>query len=188
MGNSHRLVLRICRGGLFLALLCVIGMFSIPLGDNVKVSLQWLAVLVICFLADGVLDALLVTGCYLLLGLVLPIYAGFSAGITPTFGFVIGFVLATPVLYFMNKIPMLHPILRMALASLSGLLVVYGAGTTFMALYLQWDLGRTLLVSVVPYLPFDAAKIALAIAITMMIPSPARNRIKPKKTEEPEGK
>ncbi|MBQ7250783.1 MAG: biotin transporter BioY [Bacilli bacterium] len=161
---------RIAKDGVLLALLCVIGMFSIPLADNVKVSLQLYAVLVLCFLVDGFLDALLITGCYLLMGLFLPIYAGFGAGITPTFGYVIGFVLASPVLYFLNRLP-IHKIPRLILASLAGTLIIYVSGTIFMMLYLNWDLPKTLLVSIVPYLPFDAVKIALAILTYLAMPS-----------------
>ena len=161
---------RIAKDGVLLALLCVIGMFSIPLGDNVKVSLQLYAVILLCFLVDGFLDAILITGCYLLMGLLLPIYAGFTSGITPTFGFVIGFVLASPVLYFMNRIP-IHRIPRLILAALAGTLVVYTSGTVFMMAYLNWGIGTTLMVSVVPYLPFDAVKIALVVLTYLAMPS-----------------
>ncbi len=161
---------RICKSALLLASLCLIGMFSIPLGANIKVSLQLLVVFVLCLIADGVVDVLLVTGCYLLMGLFLPIYAGFSAGITPTFGFVIGFVVAAPGIYCFNRFVRLPSILRMVLACLAGLLVVYLIGTIFMMLYLDWGLGKTLLVSVVPYLAFDAAKIALAVVIAKALP------------------
>ena len=102
MGRKN-LVRRLCRNAILLALLCVIGMFSVPLGDNVKVSLQLLIVFLIALLAEGVVDTLIVTGCYVLLGLFMPIYAGFSSGITPTFGFVLGFVLAAPVVYLFNR-------------------------------------------------------------------------------------
>ncbi len=160
---------RIAKDGVLLALLCVIGMFSIPLGDNIKVSLQLYAVMLLCFLVDGFLDALLITGCYLLMGLILPVYAGFNSGITPTFGYVIGFVLASPVYYFMNRIP-IHKIPRLILSCLAGTLLVYVSGTVFMMLYLQWDLGKTLMVSIVPYLPFDAIKIALVIVTYLAMP------------------
>lgn len=161
---------RIAKDGVLLALLCVIGMFSIPLGDNIKVSLQLYAVMVLCFLADSFLDAILITGCYLLMGLVLPIYAGFNTGISATFGFVIGFVLAAPVYYFLNRLP-LPKVLRLIIAGIAGTLVVYAAGTVFMMLYLNWDIGKTLMVSVVPYLPFDAIKIALAIITYLAMPT-----------------
>ena len=164
------LVSRIAKNGILLAVLCVIGMFSIPLGANIKVSLQLLGVMIICFLVEGVVDALVITGCYLGIGMLLPVYAGFSAGISPTWGFVLGFVLAAPVYYFVSRIPKLPRALTMAIAGVVGTLVVYAAGTIFMMLYLNWGLGETLLVAVVPYLPFDAGKIALAILLIYALP------------------
>ncbi|MCR5078799.1 MAG: biotin transporter BioY [Bacilli bacterium] len=170
MDDSSKVVKRIAKDGILLALLCVMGMFSIPFGENIKVSLQLYMVMVICLLADSVFDCLIITGSYLALGMFLPIYAGFASGISPTFGFVIGFVLASPVFYFLNKIK-LPAVFRMALACLGGLIVVYAAGSVFMMLYLGWDIGKTLMVSVVPYLPFDAIKIALAILTVLAMPA-----------------
>ena len=155
---------RICIDGLYLAILCLVGMISFPLGDNIKVSLQVFIVFLVCLLSPGVLDCLLICGCYLLMGLFLPIYAGLVSGITPTFGFVIGFVVASPAIYFLNKIK-LYEIPRMGLACFVGLLIVYACGTIFMMAYLSWDLGPTLLVSVVPYIPFDLLKIVVAVII-----------------------
>lgn len=168
---------RLCFDGLMLASLCVVGMFSIPFGDNVKVSLQLLMVFLICLLSPSVLDCLLITGCYLLLGLFLPIYAGFHAGITPTFGFVIGFVVASPAIYFLNQLP-LPKALRMILACLGGLLLIYFVGTLFFCLYLPMDVGPALFITVVPYLPFDAIKIGLAIAVALALPERLLLRIK----------
>ena len=162
---------RIAKNGILLALMCVMGMFSIPFADNVKVSLQLYMVFVICLLCDAFYDAMIITGCYLLIGLFLPVYAGFASGISPTFGFVIGFVVASPVIYFMNRIPRIPRAVRMALACLAGTLIVYIAGTMFMMLYLNWDIGKTLMVSVVPYLGFDAVKIVLAILTVLAMPS-----------------
>ena len=168
--STHSLVRRLTKNALMLALLCVVGMFSIPLGDNIKVSLQLLIVMIICLSADGVVDCIIVTGCYLGLGLFAPVYAGFSSGISPTFGFVISFVVASPVYYFMNKLPIRFSILRMAIACFTGLIVVYAIGAVFLMLYLNLEFGKSLMISVVPYIPFDLIKIALAIAIIKAIP------------------
>ena len=168
--KTHTLIQRITRNAFLLALLCVVGMFSIPLGDNIKVSLQLWVVFLICFLADGFLDCIIITGCYLLLGLFLPIYAGFSFGISPTFGFVISFVVASPLIHLLNRHLPLPKIAKMAIACLLGLVVVYAIGSLFMCLYLEWSYLSTLLVAVVPYLPFDAIKIVLAILSMLALP------------------
>ena len=153
-----------------LALMCIIGMFSIPLGANIKVSLQLLMVFIICFTLPSVIDCIFIMALYLLLGLFMPIYAGFNAVISPTFGYVISFVVISPVIYFINKIPKIPSILRMIIACLIGLIICYFIGTLFMMLYLKWDIQTTLLVSVVPYIPFDILKIVLAILIVMVLP------------------
>ena len=155
---------------IMLALMCIIGMFSIPLGANIKVSLQLLMVFIICFTLPSVIDCIFIMALYLLLGLFMPIYAGFNAGISPTFGYVISFVVISPVIYFINKIPKMPSILRMIIACLIGLIICYFIGTLFMMLYLKWDIQTTLLVSVVPYIPFDILKIVLAILIVMVLP------------------
>lgn len=168
--SEPSLTRRLTKNALFLALLCVIGMFSFPLGDNIKVSLQLLIVMIICFLADGVVDCLIVTGCYLALGLFLPIYAGFTANVSPTFGFVISFVAVSPVYYFLNRLPLRNDILRMAIASVAGLVLVYLIGSVFLMLYLSIDYGKAFMVSVVPYIPFDLIKIVLAIITVKALP------------------
>lgn len=177
MDDRTLIIKRIAKDGILLALLCVMGMFSIPFGENVKVSLQLYMVMVICLLADSVFDCITITGCYLALGMFLPIYAGFASGISPTFGFVIGFVLASPVYYFLNKIK-LPSIARMAIACVGGLIVVYATGSIFMMLYLSWPLDKTLMVSIVPYLPFDAVKIALAILTVIAMPEMVKGKEK----------
>ena len=168
--DKHNVVRRICKNGVLLALMCIVGMFSIPLGANIKVSLQLLMVFLICLISESVIDCLLITTLYLLLGLVVPFYAGFSAGISPTFGFVISFVVISPIIFFLNKIPKLYPPLRMFIACFVGLLVCYLIGSIFMILYLKWEILPTLAVSVVPYIPFDIAKIIVAILVVMLLP------------------
>lgn len=173
--DRNRLVKRICKNGVLLALMCIVGMFSIPLGANVKVSLQLLMVFLICLISESFIDCLIITSLYLLLGLVLPFYAGFNVGISPTFGFVISFVVISPAIYFLNKIPKIYPPLRMFIACFVGLLICYAIGSVFMMLYLKWDFVPTLTVSVVPYIPFDIAKIVVAILVVMLLPENVKN-------------
>ena len=168
--KSKITVRRITYNAVMLALLCVLGMLALPLGTNIKVSVQLLFVFVIALTASSWIDTIIVTGLYLVLGLFMPIYAGFGFGLSPTFGYVISFVVISPLIYFLNKLPKLRPILRMSIACVSGLLVCYTIGTIFMMLYLSWDLGATLLVSVVPYIPFDIFKIVVAILIVLILP------------------
>ncbi|MBR5996968.1 MAG: biotin transporter BioY [Bacilli bacterium] len=160
---------RIAKNAIMLAMLCIIGMFSIPLGDNIKVSLQLLMVFIIGLTVTTFYDGIIITGLYLLLGLFAPIYAGFSAGVTPTFGFVISFVVIAPLLYFLNKLPIKNQFVRMAIACVISLIVCYFIGSLFLALYLHLDIQKALLIAVVPYVPFDIAKIVIAVLVVSIL-------------------
>ena len=160
---------RITKNAIMLAMLCIIGMFSIPLGDNIKVSLQLLMVFIIGLTIDAFYDGIIITGLYLLLGLFAPIYAGFNAGVTPTFGFVISFVVIAPLLYFLNKLPIKNQFVRMSIACVVSLIVCYIIGSLFLALYLHLDIQKALLIAVVPYVPFDIAKIVIAVLVVSIL-------------------
>ena len=160
---------RITKNAFMLAMLCIIGMFSIPLGDNIKVSLQLLMVFIIGLTIDTFYDGIIITGLYLGLGMFAPIYAGFHAGITPTFGFVISFVVIAPLLYFLNKLPIKNQFVRMSIACVVSLIVCYIIGSLFLALYLHLDIQKALLISVVPYVPFDIAKIVIAVLVVSIL-------------------
>ena len=167
---DQKVVRRITKNAIMLAMLCVIGMIALPLGDNIKVSLQLLMVFIIGLTASSVFDSLIVTSLYLLLGLFMPIYAGFQAGITPTFGFVISFVVIVIPLYFLNKLPIKNQFVRMSIACAVALIICYFIGTLFLALYLKIGINKALLVAVVPYIPFDIAKIVIANLIVSLLP------------------
>ncbi len=175
MDNKVASIKRITKNAIFLALLCIIGMFSLPLGDNIKVSLQLLIVFIIGLTASSVVDSLIVTSLYLLLGLFAPIYAGFTAGISPTFGYVISFVVICIPLYFLNKLKIKNQFIRMGIACFVSLLICYIIGTLFLMFYLKISIEKALLVSVVPYLPFDIAKIVIAILVVSLLPKKFTN-------------
>ena len=168
MKNTNT-IKRITKNAITLAMLCVIGMFSLPLGDNIKVSLQLLMVFIIGLTAATFYDGMIVTGLYLLLGLVAPVYAGFIVGVTPTFGFVISFVVITPIIYFLNKLPIKNDFLRMSIACIVALIICYLIGALFLALYLHLDIQKALLIAVVPYVPFDIAKIVIAVLVVSIL-------------------
>ena len=173
--NNIALVKRLTRNAIYLALLCIIGMFSLPLGDNIKVSLQLLMVFIIGLTVESFIDSLIITSLYLLLGLFMPIYAGFSAGITPTFGFVISFVVITIPLYFLNKLKIKNQFIRMGIACTVSLIICYIIGTLFLMLYLSLSIEKALLLTVVPYLPFDIAKIVITVLVVSLLPKKYSN-------------
>ena len=168
--NQALLIKRITRNAIMLAIMCVVGMIALPLGDNIKVSLQLLIVFIIGLTSASFIDGVIIMSLYLLLGLFMPIYAGFRAGITPTFGFVISFVVIVIPLYFINKIKIKNQFLRMGLACFVALLLCYVIGTLFLKLYLNLSIKKALLIAVVPYIPFDIAKIIIAILVVSLLP------------------
>ena len=168
--NQANIIKRITRNAIMLAIMCIIGMFSLPLGDNIKVSLQLLVVFIVGLTATSFIDAVIVMGLYVLLGLFMPIYAGFSAGVTPTFGFVLSFVVIVIPLYFLNKLPIKNQFVRMAIACVVALIICYVIGTLFLKFYLNIGLEKALLIAVVPYIPFDIAKIVIATLVVSLLP------------------
>ncbi len=167
---NKNIIRRITKNAIMLALLCTSGMFSLPLGGNIKVSLQLLMVFIIGLTASSVIDGIIVTGLYLALGLFMPIYAGFSAGISPTFGFVISFVVIVIPLYFLNKLKIKNQFIRMGIACAVSLIICYAIGALFLMLYLNLSIEKALLIAVVPYIPFDIAKIIIATLVVSLLP------------------
>ena len=172
--DKNQLIRRISKNAIYLALLCIVGMIAFPLGDNVKVSLQLLIVFIIGLTVSSFVDGIIITGLYLLLGLFLPIYAGFRSGITPTFGFVVSFPIIVVPLYFLNKLKIKNQFIRMGIACFAALLLCYMIGTIFMMLYLNISIEKALLLAVVPYLPFDIVKIIISVLVVSLLPSKYR--------------
>ena len=166
---------RITKNAIYLAILCIIGMFALPLGDNIKVSLQLLVVFIIGLTASSFVDSIIVTGLYVLLGMFLPIYAGFKAGISPTFGYVLSFPIICVPLYFLNKLKIKNQFIRRSIACVVALLLCYVIGTIFLKLYLNISIEKALLVAVVPYLPFDIVKIIIAELVVSLLPDKYRH-------------
>ena len=161
---------QITKDAIFIALLSIIGMISIPMGENIKISLQFLLLIIIFGLCDSLFDCVLIPTVYLILGLFIPIYAGFMTGITPTFGFILSFVIAAFPFYFIYRYLKINYYLRYIIASVVSLIVVYVGGTLFFMFYLNQTIQFALLVTVVPYIPFDVAKIIIATLVMRLLP------------------
>ena len=170
---------RITYWAMMLALFCVLGMFSIKFGDNIKVSLQLFVVFLIGMLSISILDSFIITSCYLLLGLFLPIYAGFSSGVSPTFGFVIAFIPGSMILTliknaFKNNEKVTLKIVGLVVGCLACTIIAYIGGATFMYFYFM-GLGKektvqtVLSLCITPYIPFDLIKIALAVPVYLVL-------------------
>lgn len=181
--NKRITTKRITYWAIMLALFCVLGMFSIQFGDSIKVSIQLFIVFLIGMLSPSILDSFIISICYLLLGLFLPVYAGFSSGITPTFGFVIGFVPGSVILTLIaNKFKEKDTkkmILGLIIGCISTTLIVYLFGATFMYFYFQGlgkakDVLTIIGICITPYIPFDIIKIILSISVYLVLHKPLK--------------
>ena len=148
-------------------------------GTFIRIPTPWLAFtlqLLFVFMAGLLLGPLygpLSQLIYVLLGLAgLPVFTfggGFSSIFQPSFGFLIGFIPAAAVTGAIaargNSIP------RALLACLAGLLVSYLFGIPYMWLILNqymgnsYSFGALILSYMLPYLPFDALKILIALLV-----------------------
>lgn len=159
----------LCYVAIATALLAVCSWICVPIG-SVPVTLQTLA-LFLCVGVLGIKRSLLAVFAYLALGFFgVPVFALFSGGIgklfTPTGGFLIGFLVATPVMGFLYK----GKLWQKGIALLLGL-AIYNlfAVVWFCVLYTGFSAGglwTAILTCVLPYLPFDLIKIVLALFLT----------------------
>lgn len=171
------IVKSICLVGVFTALMCVLSPLSIPL-DPISITLATLVIYIIGATFDYKIAVLPVV-LYLLLGMAgLPVFSKFQGGIQvlfgPTGGYLFGyipcvFLISLLISKFPNK-KWLYPI-----AMIIGTVVLYAFGTLWFVLYLKYDIYKALLVCVVPFLPGDTFKIAVACLIGIRLSPLAKN-------------
>ncbi len=156
---------------MFIALLVVSSFISIPI-NQIPYTLQTLVVFII-LLTLPLKDSILIFVIYLIMGLIgLPVFSGFTSGITPTLGFIIGFIII-PIIY-----KILNIIIKIKNQNILNiinlficLLILNVIGTIFYMFIMNLDFLSSLLICVVPFILIDVIKILASILIT--------NRIKP---------
>lgn len=171
----NKVIKKLVINAIILSMFCALGMFSFSFGENIKVSLQLLFIFIIGLLDIlDIFDCLEITIGYLLIGLVLPIYAGFNVGITQTFGYVISFVIVSAIIKIINNLlnkKINKKWVTCFISCFIGLIIVYMIGTLFMSIYLSFEDGfwKLILITVLPYLPFDIIKMVIAYIITLKL-------------------
>lgn len=150
---------------LMAAIIAILSPFKIPLiFTPISLTLGVFAVLLCGYVLEPV-HAMLAVVIYLLLGLVgLPVFSGFHAGFGafagPTGGYLIGYLpLCFFTSYFCRKYS--SPVPQLA-GMLLGLIVLYALGTAWFSYSRSIGFGEALFMAVIPFIPFDLAKIALA--------------------------
>ena len=161
------------------AILCVVAPMSLPIGP-IPISLATL----ILYLSVHVLktrSALISCAVYLALGAFgLPVFSGYAGGIAklagPTGGFLIGYLFLVLVsgIFVERSMRLEKPALRIVFSvvgMLLGTALLYAFGTVWFMIQAKAALSYALSVCVVPFLPGDLAKIALAAVIGRLIRS-----------------
>lgn len=173
---------RLSINGLFLALICISGFLSIPLSIGISITLQFLVILLAFCLIDKLGDKLIITTAYALLGLFLPIFSGFQAGLTPTYGYILGFIFASIPFHFIIKIRSINFSFRYILASFAALFTIYVIGGLFFNIYTNkgFDILSILsyiLLSTSLYILFDITKIFVVYIILITLPKSLKEGI-----------
>ena len=153
---------------LFTALIAVLSQLQLPLGP-VPISLATFGVM-LCGLLLGWRFGALAVGAYILLGAVgVPVFAGFQGGVGrlagPTGGYIVGYLFYAMIAGM--EIPRLRErFFGRCILLLLGTAVCYGLGTVWFMHMSGRTLSESLSLCVIPFLPGDAAKIALASFLT----------------------
>lgn len=155
--------------GLFAAIMCILGPLSliIPVSP-VPISFTNLAIcltVIILGWKKGTISYLV----YLMIGFVgVPVFSGFTAGpaklLGPTGGYLIGFIFLSLIAgYFVDKFPGKVPMYIVGM--FLGTLVLYGFGTSWLAYQASMNFEAALFAGVIPYIPGDIIKIAIAALV-----------------------
>ncbi len=178
--KGKRTAYQICIVAMFVAITAVCAWISIPIGA-VPGTLQTLAV---C-LAGGLLGkkrGTIAILAYILLGAVgVPVFSSFRATaalVGPTGGYIVGFLFTAFLSGLAGEIAAGKKkslqIVILAAGMAIGVLVCYAFGTAWFLIYKATadaavGLAYALSVCVIPFIPFDIAKIAAAIVLTLAL-------------------
>ena len=165
--SSKKLVIT----ALFAAVLCVIAPVTIHL-EPIPLSLATFAVYLMGAVL-GVKQALAAVCVYILLGAAgVPVFSNFTGGVQKilgvTGGFIFGYLPCAAITAALTR--KIGPWKgRYPAAMLCGTVALYVCGTAWFLVAAKSTLGTALLACVVPFLPGDAVKIALASVIAPMV-------------------
>lgn len=155
--------------GLMTAVICVISPFSIPIPISpVPITLSIFAIYLSLF-ALGMTKGFLSCVIYLCLGLAgVPVFAGFTCGagklLGPTGGYLLGYLfLALIAGFFIDRFG--NKWYLSLLGMLLGTAVCYAFGTLWLAIQMHLTFIKALWAGVIPYIPADLVKMALALLV-----------------------
>ena len=146
------------------AVTCVLAPLSIPIGP-VPISLTNLAIYFGLYIL-GMKKETVSYMVYLLIGFVgVPVFSGFTGGagklLGPTGGYLIGFIpMAIVAGILIDKSG--GKVLPSVIGMVAGTAVCYGLGTAWFCIQAHYEVMPALALCVIPFLPGDAVKIAIA--------------------------
>jgi len=164
---------------LFAALMAAASYVRIPIpGSPVPMTMQVVVVLV----AGGLLAPGAAASAMILFTLAgaagLPVFQGGGGGILhlagPTGGYILGFIAAAPLISCLAGARR-DASLRVVLAMVSGLGLIHLTGMTQLAIYFGGDFLLAFTQGVLPFLPLDLVKIAVAVPVVMAVGSLTAN-------------
>ena len=160
------------------AIICVLGPLSLTLPISpVPISLGILGIFFAVYVNGwlwGTVSCLL----YLLIGFVgVPVFAGFTSGaaklLGPTGGYMIGYIfLSLTAGFFITKFEKKIPL--HILGMILGTILCYALGTAWLAISLKMTFKAALMAGVIPFIPTDAVKMAIAVAVGIPVRSAVR--------------
>lgn len=164
---------QITLAGLMTAVFCLLGPISlnIPISP-VPISLGMLAIYFVTSVLGMKLGTFSVLA-YILLGLAgVPVFTGFTGGagklLGPTGGYIIGYIFMALICgFFVDKWG--NRILPEIMGMVLGTAVCYLFGTVWLAYQASYTFFQALAAGVLPYIPVDAVKLALALVVGRQI-------------------
>lgn len=158
----------------YLVILIISAKISIPLGV-IPLTLQTFSVFLCAYLLTPS-QCFLCIGVYLLMGLLgLPVFAsggGLAYIIQPSFGFLLSFVVVTPLLSAISRIYELNFGLKLFCLSLLALAIIYLIGSSYMlfvfhtVMEVEKSISQILSLAVIPFLFNDTLSLFLAMLIS----------------------
>jgi biotin transport system substrate-specific component len=160
---------------MLLALLILSAFISIPIPFTaIKITLQTMVVFIIGSMVSPIYCFVTVL-LYIALGLFgLPIFSsgsGIMYVFMPSFGFLIGFLLASPLMSYIIHRSFSSRLIRYIIACCAGILLIYAIGVPYMyyilKIYMGKDIsfGYALISGGLMFLPFDILKAAAAYPV-----------------------
>ena len=164
---------------LICALLVISAFISIPVPFlAIKITLQTLVIFIACSILPPAYAFFSIV-LYVFLGLFgLPVFSsvsGFMYIFTPSFGFLVGFIIAAPIMSKINNLTFSKQIIRYIISCVVGTIIIYTIGIPYLYLILKFYLNQNINFSYafifggLMFLPFDLLKAVLAYPIISLL-------------------